>query len=81
MNCKSSIVNRQLWWRVSFLLVLCIHCFVVKSDAQIENVPVNNQVYEFLNRMGVKRILLMYSNTMIPISRKEVAEFLIKVDR
>jgi hypothetical protein len=81
MNCQLSIVNRQLWWQVSLLLVLWIHCFVVKSEAQIENVPVNNQVYEFLNRMGVKGILPMYSNTMIPISRKEVAGFLVKVDR
>ncbi|MBI1807859.1 MAG: hypothetical protein HYR76_12495 [Ignavibacteria bacterium] len=48
--------------------------------SQIENVPVNNQVYEFLDRMGVKGILPLYSNTMIPISRHHVGELLQRVD-
>ncbi len=48
--------------------------------SQIENVPVTNQVYEFLDRMGVKGILPAYSNMMIPLSRKEVAECLRKID-
>ena len=52
---------------------------VVEAHGQVENVPVNNQVYEFLNRMGVKGILPLYSNAMIPFSRRDVAEFLIEV--
>jgi hypothetical protein len=47
--------------------------------AQVENVPVNNQVYDFLNRMGVKGILPLYSNAMIPLSRRDVADFLLGV--
>jgi hypothetical protein len=47
--------------------------------AQVENVPVNNQVYEFLNRMGVKGVLPLYSNTMIPLSRQSVADLLHEV--
>jgi len=51
-----------------------------KVFAQIENVPVNNQVYEFLDRMGIKGILPLYSNTMIPLSRQEIAVLLQTVD-
>lgn len=40
----------------------------------MENVPVKNQVYEFLDRMGVKGVLPLYSNTMVPLTRKRVAE-------
>ena len=50
------------------------------GESQMENVPVSNQVYEFLNRMGVKGILPAYSNAMIPLSRKEVGELLFLVD-
>lgn len=46
------------------------------SFSQVENVPLYNQVYEFLNRMNVKGILQQYSNTILPISRKEVGEML-----
>lgn len=46
------------------------------SLAQVENVPVNNQVYEYLHRMGVKGLLPLYSNAMIPLSRREVAEMI-----
>ncbi len=48
---------------------------------QVENVPVSNQVYEFLDRLGVRGILPLYSNTMIPISRREVASFLVSADQ
>src|SRR5437879_5230488 len=46
---------------------------------QVENVPVTNQVYEFLNRMGVEGVLSLYSNAVLPLSRREVADFLIEV--
>ncbi len=44
--------------------------------AQVENVPVANPVYEFLDRLGVKGVLPLYSNTILPLSRKDVARFL-----
>lgn len=50
-----------------------------EASAQVENVPVSNQVYEFLNRMGVKGILPLYSNAMLPLSRRDVGEFLSEV--
>lgn len=46
----------------------------------MENVPIGNQVYEFLDRMGVKGALPLYSNTMIPLSREEVAGLLKHID-
>ena len=52
-------------------MLLCVWSIV---SAQVENVPIQNQVYEFLNRMGVRGILPLYSNTMVPISRREVAD-------
>ncbi len=48
------------------------------APAQVENVPISNPVYEFLDRLGVKGILPHYSNTMIPLSRREVADDLVK---
>jgi hypothetical protein len=47
-----------------------------RGYGQVENVPVSNQVYEFLDRLGVRGILPLYSNTMIPLSRGRVAELL-----
>ncbi|MBI5020373.1 MAG: hypothetical protein HZB59_02960 [Ignavibacteriales bacterium] len=69
------LLRRLLIWLWTMIIVVSN-----VSLSQIENVPVNNQVYEFLDRMGVKGIIPLYSNTMIPISRKEVAEYLIRVD-
>ncbi len=57
-------------------ILLCVFGLTSGSIGQIENVPVNNQVYEFLNRMGVKGLLPLYSNTMIPLPRRDVAGFL-----
>ena len=45
----------------------------------METVPVQNQVYEFLDRMAVKGILPLYLNTMLPKTRKEIGEYLILV--
>jgi hypothetical protein len=63
------------------LLTVFLGLSVFSSHAQVENVPINNQVYEFLDRLGVKGILPLYSNVMIPLSRREVADLLITVDK
>jgi hypothetical protein len=59
-----------------FLIALLNLSFVERSDSQMENVPVSNQVYEFLDRMAVKGVLPLYSNAMIPVSRRDVASLL-----
>jgi len=83
MNCAVKI--RRI---TKFNLWLCLRCLCVaiftlfwihSSRCQIENVPVGNQVYEFLDRMGVRGILPLYSNTMVPLSRIKVAELLLQI--
>ncbi len=61
-----------------FAVPLFIALAFAIAPAQVENVPISNPVYEFLDRLGVKGILPLYSNVMIPLSRKEVAEDLVK---
>jgi hypothetical protein len=65
--------------RIAVVVILLLAGRALAS-AQMENVPVKNQVYEFLNRMGVKGILPLYTNTMVPLTRKKVAEHLKAVE-
>ncbi|MBM4165802.1 MAG: capsule assembly Wzi family protein [Ignavibacteria bacterium] len=61
----------------SFVISVAIVCFTnTNLYSQVENVPVGNQVYEYLNRMNVKGILPQYSSTILPISRKEIGDML-----
>jgi hypothetical protein len=46
------------------------------TTAQVENVPVSNQVYEFIDRLGVRGVLPSASSTMVPMSRGAVAGLL-----
>jgi hypothetical protein len=48
--------------------------------AQAENVPATDPVYAFLKRMEVRGILERYRDAILPLSRKEVGEFLVTVD-
>ena len=49
--------------------------------AQAENVPATDPVYTFLKRMEVRGILDRYSDAILPLSRREIGEFLLTVDR
>jgi hypothetical protein len=49
--------------------------------AQLENVPVDNPVYDFLKRMEVKGIIAQYPDAVLPLSRREVAEFLKTIEK
>ena len=51
------------------------------ATAQVETVPITNQVYEFLDRLGVMGILPLYSSASVPISRREVAGLLATATR
>jgi hypothetical protein len=57
-------------------LFLLIVIFIQQSTAQVENVPANHRVYDFLHRMEVRQILPSYHGTIIPFSRKKVAGYL-----
>ena len=48
--------------------------------AQAENVPATDPVYTFLKRMAVRGILERYSDAVLPLSRREIGEFLLIVD-
>lgn len=58
------------------LALLLIAGITGPASAQVENVPVANQVYEFLDRLGVRGVLPAFSTVALPISRREVAEYL-----
>jgi hypothetical protein len=49
--------------------------------AQAENVPATHPVYGFLKRMEVRGILDRYDDAILPLSRKEIGDFLTAVDR
>ncbi len=62
------------------LVVAAILFATASSTAQVENVPVSNQVYEFIDRLGVRGILPLANLTVIPMSRGSVAELLRKAE-
>lgn len=47
-----------------------------KLSAQIENVPLNNPVYDYLKEMNIKRIIQGYNDDDPNLSRFQVADFL-----
>ncbi len=55
------------------LLILVVRTLGV---AQAENVPVGHPVYDFLKRMEVKGAIDRYHDAVLPLSRKNVAGFL-----
>jgi len=73
MDFRLTICDVHKPRRLIVSLLLMIVSLVMSSFSQVENVPVNNQVYEYLSRMGVRGLLPLYSNAMIPLSRQEVA--------
>jgi hypothetical protein len=62
----------------AFICSISISTF---AFAQLENVPVDNPVYDFLKRMEVKRIIPQYPDAVLPLSRREVAELLKTIDQ
>jgi len=68
--------------RMIYITVLLLAMLFICRDltvCQVETVPISNQVYEFLERMAVKGVLPLYTNAMIPLSRKEVADNLVRI--
>lgn len=50
------------------------------NHSYTQNVEINNNVYNFLNRLYIKGIIPSYSNIILPISRDKVAEYLSYLD-
>ena len=65
------------------LILAAAFSFAVPSLllAQAENVPVADPVYTFLKRMQVRGILERYRDAILPLSRREVGEFLLIIDQ
>jgi hypothetical protein len=61
---------------------LALLLLVVSSGAlaQEENVPVANPVYDFLKRMEVKHLIERYFDVVLPLSRGEVAKYLLEAE-
>ena len=51
-----------------------------RAHAQAENVPVTDPVYAFLKRMEVRGLIERYHDAVLPLSRREVGEFLSTLD-
>ena len=52
-----------------------------ESSGQAENLPVSHSAYAFLKRMELKGIISRYHDAILPISRKEVADFLNEIQK
>lgn len=61
-----------------FLFVLF---FVVSSTVftQVEMVAPSDKIYDFLDRMLENKIIFTYSSSMAPISRREIAKYLVEI--
>lgn len=60
----------------SLVLGLLLFCTPGELHAQAENVPAYHPVYTFLKRMEVKGFLERYRDAILPLSRRQVGEFL-----
>ena len=64
----------------NFILLLLVTFFCTTLSAQVVMVPLNNDVYDFLERMQVKGMTGRYYDGIKPISRKDIREYLVRVD-
>ncbi len=62
-----------------FIIISLLLFGIQAAFSQAENVPVIHPVYTFLKRMEVKGMIERYRDAVLPLSRKEVAGFLVAV--
>ncbi len=62
---------------LSLILVLILTRI---NFAQVENVPVDHPVYQFLKRMQVQGILNNYNDVVLPLSKQQVINDLLMID-
>lgn len=67
------MINRSLAFFSLILLFICSSLLY----PQAENVPVYHPVYGFLKRMEVKGVIERYHDAVLPLSRGEIAGFLV----
>lgn len=64
----------------ALFLILSLFVFSCGLFAQTENVPADNPVYNFLQRMSVSGHLKNYDDIILPLSREKVLKFLTELD-
>lgn len=66
--------------RISIIFILIVSVFIIKrGECQMELVPVEHPVYEFLKKMQVEGIIPEYSSANLPLSRKAVGNYIDKI--
>jgi Capsule assembly protein Wzi len=66
--------------KYGFCVLFCIlFLFSEVVNAQVELVPASNKIYDFLDRMLVNGVIENYSSSMIPVSRREIAGYLVEI--
>jgi len=68
----------KIAFRYSFILFLLLNS---NAFTQVENVPLNHPVYTFLKEMKVKRIISYISEDVPNLSRSQVMEYLVQVEK
>ena len=63
----------------NFILLLLVTFFCTSLSAQVVLVPLNNDVYDFLERMQVKGMTGRYFDGIKPIPRTDVREYLVHI--
>lgn len=77
MDSFSNFLRRQC---ALVLVALCVLIMPASVLAQVENVPVYHPVYSFLKRMELKGIVSRYHDAILPLSRGDVAKFLVAIN-
>jgi hypothetical protein len=70
------MASRLSLLRLAAAAMLSLSLAPVQARAQAENVPASHPVYQFLKRMAVKGVIERYSETVLPMGRRDVAAFL-----
>ncbi len=64
----------------SGLIFIFLISIIKISNAQVELVTSTHRVYDFLDRMLENKIIEKYSSSMHPVSRREIAGYLIEIN-
>ena len=80
LGLSATASQREIAW-LFLSALLCSIAISTVVFAQLESVPVANPVYDFLKRMEVKRVITRYPDAVLPLSRRDVAEFLKTIDK
>lgn len=82
-----SIISSSIFYLISNLLCKLgilfsiSFFFIVDLNSQVDNINAEYPVYHFLKKMQVKGVLKYYDDMILPISRKEIAEFIFQLDK